>query len=187
MVGPAIGRATRQEVRLMPTRKVKRILALVAMALVAGGAFVASAEARDVLHFSGTSPLIVHDFPAGTLCDFTYHQEFTITSHVNVFFEEGNPVQVEEQIEAAVVHRNLDTGLTLTEVLRYALHFDLVAGEVQLTGNNWLLHDAGDRIVFEGSGMFIRDLFTGELVRATPNVFPDLAETICSALGGSPA
>ena len=171
----------------MTTRKVRRILALVAMTLVAGGAFAASAEAREVLHFSGTSPLIVNDFPAGTLCDFTYHQEFVNTSHVNVFFEDGSPVQVEEVNEVQVLHRNVDTGQTLTEVLHYAFHFDLVAGEVQLTGNWWHLRAADNRIVFVGSGMFVRDLFTGELLRATPNVAPDLAETICPALGGSPA
>jgi hypothetical protein len=165
----------------------KRVLALMAAVLVAGAAFAASADARDVFHFSGTSPLIVSDFPAGALCDFAYHQEFVNTSHVNVFFEDGHPVQVEEQAEVSVLHRNVDTGQTLSEVLHYAFHFDLVAGEVRLTGNWWHLRDADGRIAFVGSGTFVRDLFTGELIRATPNVAPDLAETICPALGGEPA
>jgi hypothetical protein len=171
----------------MPSRNPKRIVALLASGLIAGAAFTASADAREVLHFSGTSPLIVNDFPAGTLCDFAYHQEFVNTSHVNVFLEDGHPVQVEEQAEVSVLHRNVDTGQTLTEVIHYAFHFDLVAGEVQLTGNWWHLRDPAGRIVFVGSGTFVRDLFTGELIRATPNVAPDLAETICPALGGEPA
>jgi hypothetical protein len=150
------------------------------MALVVGAASVASADARDVLHFSGTVGPVAHDYPAGTICDFAYHEEFINEDVITVFFDDdGNPVRVEEQAELWVLHRNLDTGLTLTETVHYALYYDLVAGEVRLTGNWWHLRDAENRIVFIGSGMFVRVLFTGELVRATPKVAPDFAETMC--------
>jgi hypothetical protein len=62
-----------------------------------------------------------------------------------------------------------------------------VAGEVTLTGNWWNLRDSANRIVFVGSGTWVRDLFTGELLRATPNVGADFAEVNCTVLGGAPA
>jgi hypothetical protein len=166
----------------------KRVLGILAAALVAGGAFAATAEAGDVLHLKGTSPLITQDFPAGTVCDFAYHEEFINTSNVKIFLDEsGNPVRVEEQAEVWILHRNVETGLTLTEVVHYAFHFDLVAGEVGLTGNWWHLRDPDGRIVFVGGGTWVRDLVTGRLLRATPNVGADFAETNCTLLGGVPA
>jgi hypothetical protein len=164
------------------------VLVLLAVALVASAAAAGSASAGDVLHLKATSPLIAQDYPAGTVCDFAYHEEYVNTSNVKVFFDEaGNPVRVEEQVELSVLHRNLETGFTVTEVTHYAFHFDLVAGEVTLTGNWWHLRDAENRIVVVGSGMYVRDLFTGELLRATPNVGADFAEVNCTLLGGAPA
>lgn len=166
----------------------RQVLVLLAVALVAGAAAAGSANAGDVLHLKATSPLIAHDFPAGTVCDFAYHEEFINTSNVKVFFDDaGNPVRVEEQAELSVLHRNLETGFTLTEVVHYAFHFDLVAGEVTLTGNWWHLRDPDGRIVFVGGGTWIRDLVTGQLLRATPNVGSNFAEVNCTLLGGAPA
>jgi hypothetical protein len=165
----------------------RRFLALLMVTLFAGAAVASAAEAREVLHLKATMGPFVHDYAAGTVCDFAYHEEFVNTSNVKIFFdEEGNVVQVEEEAELSVLHLNLDTGFTLTEVVHYAAHFDLIAGEVQITGNWWHLRDAG-RIVYVGSGTFIRDLATGQLVKATPNVGADFAPVNCTALGGSPA
>jgi hypothetical protein len=166
----------------------KRFLVSLAVALIVGAASAASAGATDVLHLKATMGPFVQDYPAGTVCDFAYHEEFINTSNVKVFFDEaGNPFKVEEQAEVWILHRNLETGLTLTEVVHYAFHFDLVAGEVTLTGNWWHPRDSANRIVFVGSGTWVRDLFTGELLRATPNVGADFAEVNCTVLGGAPA
>jgi hypothetical protein len=86
-----------------------------------------------------------------------------------------------------VVHRNVDTGYTLTETVRTHFVFDAARQTVMLTGQNWRLRDPEGKIVVVHSGNLLFDLEQGELVRVTPNFGPDFAEVLCPALGGSPA
>lgn len=166
----------------------KRFVALLGVMVTAGALAVQAAGASGPVHEKVTMTFPPVDFPAGTICDFNYREEGLLTVNAKVFLDEdGNPVRVEEQDVAHIVHTNVDTGFTLTEDIHYAQHFDFVAGEVALTGNWWHLRDLDGRIVFVGSGMFIGDLVTGELLKATPNVGADFAEVNCTALGGAPA
>jgi hypothetical protein len=130
----------------------------------------------------------VADAPAGTLCDFAYHQEAVVTRNATRWFDEaGVLVRVEAQVELWVLHQNVDTGLTLIEELSFAAHIDFVANEERLTGQSWHLRDDDGRLVLVGAGLIFTDLGTGEVIQETPNARADFAETNCTALGGAAA
>jgi hypothetical protein len=170
-------------------RQVRRMLVLLAVFLAAFGVLAAAASADGPVHIKRTFGPIVGDFPAGTLCNFAYHEEDAGTQNIKRFFdEEGNLIRVEDQVEVTILHQNVDTGLTLTEVLHYAVTVDFVTGEVTVTGESWHLRNEDGRLVLAGAGLIVQDLFTGEILTETPNAkATDSAETNCTALGGAPA
>jgi hypothetical protein len=128
------------------------------------------------------------DIPAGDLCDFDYHTEITIAQNIKIFFDDaGNRVGTEDQLQAWVLHRNDDTGFTLTERVHYTVHVDFVNGTFRVAGNGWHLRNDDGRIVLVAGGLYIVDIFTFELLKETPNAQSDFAGTICPALGGASA
>lgn len=146
----------------------------------------ASASASPV-HVKRAVGPIVSDAPAGTVCDFPYHEEDAYTTNVVRFFDEaGNLVRVENQVNLTVLHRNSATGKTLVEEIHEVAHVDLVTGVVRQTGQTWHLRDEAGRLVFAGAGLVEVDLATGDFVRATPHTVPDLA-AVCPLLGGTAA
>jgi hypothetical protein len=167
-----------------------RIRVLSTLFLVTGlaGSLVASPvaagpPAREPISFSE-----VFDFPAGEICDFAYHREFAVTGTLLIFFDrEGNIVREMDVSRAQILHRNADTGYTLTETIRSHFVFNEAKQTVMISGQNWKLRDAEGKIIVVHSGNLLFDVEQDELVRATPNFAPDFPEVVCPALGGSPA
>jgi len=151
--------------------------------------FAAPVSADDgPVHVKETLGPFGFDRPAGTLCDFDYHEEDVITRNSKRWYDEaGGLVRVEAQLDFWVLHRNVDTGLTLIEEFSVAAHIDFVTGEERLSGQNWHLRDDDGRLVLVGSGLIVTDLGTGEVISETTNARADFAEANCTALGGAPA
>lgn len=138
---------------------------------------------REPISFSD-----VFDFPAGEICDFAYHREITVTGTLQIFFDrQGNVVREMEVSRAQILHRNADTGYTLTESIRSHFVFNETKQTVMITGQNWQLRDAEGKIVVVHSGNLLFDVEQEELVRVTPNFAPEFPEVVCPALGGNPA
>jgi hypothetical protein len=160
------------------------ILTLVAAAFgLAASAALAGEPVHDVITGSRSDSA-----PAGTLCDFAYELEFEFTIKRKRFFDDsGNLVRRLQTTEEQLVHRNVDTGFELAEVVHYTTDLDVASGIVRLTGNSWHLRTTDGKIVQVLSGLeqFVRA--TGELIRATPQVGRGFENVICPALRGSPA
>jgi hypothetical protein len=48
-------------------------------------------------------------------------------------------------LTGTILHRNLDSGMTLIEHLHYAVHVDFVSGTATVTGQSWHLRDENGR------------------------------------------
>jgi hypothetical protein len=157
-----------------------------ALALAAPGA--ATADQRTVEREVRTVGPIVFDAPAGTRCDFAYHEEGAFTQHLERFYAgNGDLIAVHDQVTISVLHRNADTGRTLIETDRYSAHVDFVTGEATNSGQGWHLVDEDGRLVLSGAGHYTIDLATGDVRDETPNAGSDFPSVICPALGGAPA
>ncbi len=165
----------------------RRLRILLSFVALGASVLAASASAAEPVHIKQTIGPISFDLPAGALCDFAYHEEDGGTQNVKRFFDDGNLVAVEDQLHATLLHRNIDTGQTLTEELHYAVHIDFVTGAIRTTGQSWRLRDEDGNLVLSGTGLLAVDLFTGEVLKETPKVQGDVAATLCPALGGAPA
>ncbi len=118
--------------------------------------------------------------PAGQLCDFTYHNEFTITINA-VIFADGREI---DQDVIHATHTNVDTGFTLTEIDYFSDQFR--AGQEKVVGIEWHLRNADGKLVVVHAGQLVVSA-TDEVLKFTPNFNPDFAAVICPALGGNPA
>lgn len=151
------------------------------LVLAAGAA--ATAPETEAFEFSFS-----RDFPAGTICDFNYHEEATFSGWEEIFFDEaGNFVRVTTHLTVAVTHTNSDTGYTLTEVDTGSQTFVDATQQVKSVGTQWLLKDSTGRVVLAHAGQLIFDYNVGEVTKVTPNFGGDFAEEMCPALGGNPA
>jgi hypothetical protein len=157
---------------------IRRLLLALAIAALATAFLVPVAAAapptRFTEHFEGTFV-----FPEGDLCDFEYSQTFSATDVVTIFSD--GRVQVQETL--TVAHTNVDTDYTLTENDRLFFTFD-VDSEKDV-GVFWHLRDPSGKLVVVQAGQLRFDE-TG-LIKYTPNINPDFAAVVCTALGGSPA
>ncbi len=177
--GPAVGRAR---------RAARRGLVPLAIAAVVTAAGAGPAFAADPVHVTQSFGPIAGDVPAGGVCDFAYHEEDSGTENIKRFFDDqGNLIRIEDQLDISILHRNADTGRTLTEELRAAAHVDLTTGQASVTGQSWHLRTEDGRLVLSGAGLIVTDIATGDVLRQTPSAMADAAATICPALGGSPA
>jgi len=155
---------------------------------VVGAPGVASAGQRTTQHLTRTVGPIVTDYPAAAVCDFAYHQEFSYTQNLERFFDSGgNLIRVEDKVAVTVLHRNAETGYTLTETDHYSAFVDFVSGEATTSGQNWHLVDEDGRLVLTGAGSYTIDLLTGDVLEETPHMQTAGRATICPALGGAPA
>jgi hypothetical protein len=118
--------------------------------------------------------------PAGTACDFDYHNVATGSDNAVIF-----PDKTIDHIELQVTHTNLATGFTLTETDHFTL-FTAADGQNKQVGIFWHLRNADGKIVVVQAGQMVFSA-TGEVLKFTPNTNPDAAAVICPALGGSPA
>jgi hypothetical protein len=157
------------------------ILTAAAAALV----LVATARADPALHDKFSFSFDV-TFPAGTLCDFTYHG--TSTVDINTTFVPGANQFTYFQTQHNT-HTNVDTNYTLAEVDKIFQLGKLDSPTSFTVGIFWHLRDPSGKIVLVKAGEVTFDFNTGELISFTPNTSADqtFAEIICPALGGSPA
>jgi hypothetical protein len=147
-----------------------------------------SAAATTPVHLKQSFGPVGGDAPAGTLCDFAYHEEDTGTQNLTRFTDEaGNLVRVEDQVDVTILHGNSDTGTTLIEHLHYAAYVDFVDGTATVTGQSWRLVDEDGRLVLGGAGLVATDLLTGDVIAQTPQAKAGSASPLCTALGGAPS
>jgi hypothetical protein len=156
---------------------VRRSLLALTLATLATGVLVPIAAAAAPEHFTESFE-DSFTVPAGELCDFNYGQAFSGTDDVTIF---DDRVQVHETL--TVAHTNLDTNYTLTEHDR--LFFTFRADSEKDVGIFWHLRDPNGKMVVVQAGQLRFDE-TG-LIKVTPNLNPDFAAVICTALGGNPA
>lgn len=152
--------------------------AAVLLALTAGTARADQAS-HFKLTFSGENL-----YPAGTLCDFTLDDTFTVDLNGAFVPVSGlNPVEVTEH----VTHTNLDTGYSLSEVDHFQSLAVINSGQGLTAGIYFHLRDPSGKTVLVKAGEVTFDQ-TG-VTSFTPNSGADqtYAQIICPALGGSAA
>jgi hypothetical protein len=118
--------------------------------------------------------------PPGAFCDFNYGEVATVSLDAIIFA--GTET---DHIAATVIHTNLDTGFSLTEVDHFTV-FTAADGQTKSVGIFWHLRNADGQLVVVQSGQLVISP-TGEIIKVTPAVNPDSAAVICPALGGQPA
>lgn len=183
-----LGIESRCQPRPIGGQRRRRLLVLLAVTSAAFAFLASAASAVPPVHIKVSVGPFIDNFPAGTLCDFNYHQEVSGTLNIKRFFDaNGNFIRVEDAQDVTVLHRNVQTGLTLIEQVHLDVHVDFRTGEIVNTGQSWHLVNEDGRLVLARAGLFVVDLFTGEVVRDTPNSGSDFAQTNCTALGGAPA
>jgi hypothetical protein len=119
-------------------------------------------------------------FPAGTFCDFDYHDVAMGSDNAVIF-----PDRIIDHFVINFTHTNLATGFTLTETDHFT---DITAadGQIKDVGVEWHLRTADGKLVVVMAGQIVVSA-TGEVLKFTPNTNPDIAAVICPALGGHPA
>jgi hypothetical protein len=163
----------------------KAILAagLAAFMLLTTGARTALA-AGPVAHIKGSFSGEILS-PAGTVCNFTLDDTFT----VDVIFTAAPNGGVTQLLTQHITHTNLDTGYSLTETDQVNQVAQPVSSTAIEVGIFWHLRDASGNNVLVLAGEATVDPATGQLISFTPNSGFDqtYAQIICPALGGNPA
>jgi hypothetical protein len=129
------------------------------------------------------------DFAAGEACDFHYVQTNDVKQNTIEFGDVTADGSYLFTINARVVHRNADTGYTLTEMAQTVERFVPGAAVDKMIGIFWHLRDADGRLVAVYAGQWIMD-WSGQapvIVKITPNLSADFWGVLCPALGGNPA
>lgn len=156
---------------------VRRLLLALTLGILATGVLVPVAAAAQPERFTDSfaDSFVI---PAGDLCDFDYFEAFTGTDQVTIFPDRA---QVHETL--TVAHTNLDTNYTLTE--NDVINLTFAEDSEKHVGVFWHLRDASGKMVLVQAGQLRFDE-TG-LIKFTPNLNPDFAAVVCTALGGNPA
>jgi hypothetical protein len=118
--------------------------------------------------------------PPGAFCDFNYGEVATVSLDAIIYA--GTET---DHIAATVLHTNLDTGFSLTEVDHFTV-FTAADGQTKSVGIFWHLRNADGQLVVVQAGQVVISP-AGEIVKVTPDLNPDSAAVICPALGGQPA
>ncbi len=181
-----MGNGTSRHNRGAGARVVRQLAVVLIAGAVAGTAMSGPASASTPQRLTRTVGPIVSDAPAGTLCDFDYHEEDSFTWRSVRFFDDTNHlVRAETQVDLTVLHRNTTTGKTLVEEVHHTAHVDLITGQVRQTGQTWHLRDEDGRLVLSGAGLIVIDIATGEVIDATPHTLSDAGAALCPLLGGT--
>ena len=156
------------------------LLAGTVLGVLAPVAGITAAWADGPVHVKTTFPFDPPPLPAGAFCDFTYGEAATVSLDAIIFA--GTET---DHIAATVLHTNLDTGFSLTEVDHFTV-FTAADGQAKTVGIVWHLRTADGQLVVVQAGQLVISP-TGEIIKVTPAVNPDTAAVICPALGGQPA
>jgi hypothetical protein len=138
-----------------------------------------AAWADGPVHVKSTFPF-ENPQPPGAFCDFNYGEVATVSLDAIIFA--GTET---DHIAATVIHTNLDTGFSLTEVDHFTV-FTAADGQSKTVGIVWHLRNADGKLVVVQAGQLVISA-AGEILKVTPDVTPDSAAVICPALGGQPA
>jgi hypothetical protein len=138
-----------------------------------------AAWADGPVHVKSTFPF-ENPQPPGAFCDFNYGEVATVSLDAIIFA--GTET---DHIAATVIHTNLDTGFSLTEVDHFTV-FTAADGQTKTVGIVWHLRNAAGQLVVVRAGQLVISA-AGEILKVTPDVTPDSAAVICPALGGQPA
>ena len=118
-------------------------------------------------------------FPAGTVCDFDFHNVVTIIDRAAIF-----PGKTIEHIVTQATDTNLATGFTLTD-RDHDSAFTAADGTAKFAGIFFHLRDASGKLVAVNAGQAVFSA-TGEILKFTPHINPSDAAVLCTALGGHP-
>ena len=145
----------------------------------AGTALADGPASHSKFSFSGENL-----YPAGTLCNFTLDDTFTVEVNFAAAPNGANQTLLTEHN----THTNVDTGYSLTEVDHVNQVGPPPSSTSMQVGIFWHLRDASGQAVLVKAGEVTFDS-TGNVISFTPNSSFDqtYAQIICPALGGSPA
>jgi hypothetical protein len=149
-------------------RLVVVMVALVALALPQVALAAKPDSPRAV--FSGSDT-----FPAGTRCDFNYEVDYSVKLTIIETSTSEFMAGTQE-----LVHKNLDSGYTLTEKDGFAERYDFAAGTETSHGSVWKLRSEYGELVFQAAGRGVWDL-DGNTISFTPHFNPD-QNLICTIL-----
>jgi len=120
-------------------------------------------------------------FPAGTICDFDFHNVLTLTDRTAIF-----PDKMIDHLVTFATDTNLATGFTLTDGPDHTTLVTAADGQMKFVGMIFHLRDANGKLVAVNAGQLVFSA-TGEVLKFTPHVNPSDAAVLCTALGGHPA
>ena len=120
-------------------------------------------------------------FPAGTICDFDFHNVGTVTDRTAIF-----PDKMIDHIVSQATDTNLATGFTLTDGPDHTTMVTAADGQMKFAGLAFHFRDASGKLVAVNAGQLVLSA-TGEVLKFTPHVNPSDAAVLCTALGGHPA
>jgi len=120
-------------------------------------------------------------FPAGTICDFDFHNVFSFTDRTAIF-----PDKMIDHLVSFATDTNLATGFTLTDGPDHNTVVTAADGQMKFTGIFFQLRDASGKLVAVNAGQLVMSA-TGEVLKFTPHINPSDAAVLCTALGGHPA
>ena len=120
-------------------------------------------------------------FPAGTICDFDFHNVFTLTDRTAIF-----PDKMIDHLVSFATDTNLTTGFTLTDGPDHNTVITAADGQMKFVGIFFQLRDASGKFVAVNAGQAVFSA-TGEILKFTPHINPSDANVLCTALGGHPA
>lgn len=119
---------------------------------------------------------------AGAFCDFTLANVGTISDDAVIF-----PDKSIHHLTFEIVHTNLDTGFTLTEIDRVVATVTPADGQFKEVGLHISFRTPDGKLVVVHAGLVVFD-GEGNVLRSTPHLTnADFAGDLCTALGGSPA
>jgi hypothetical protein len=119
-------------------------------------------------------------FPAGTLCDFDFHNVFAGSTDTITF-----PDRTIEHFEVHATDTNLATGFTLTDTDHFTA-FTASDGQTKFVGLIFHLRTTDGKLVVNQAGQLVVSA-TGEVLKVTPSINPNDREVLCTTLGGHPA
>src|SRR5436305_8087558 len=115
-------------------------------------------------------------FPAGTICDFDFHNVLTVVDNA-IIFPDGRMI---EHLLTEATDTNLATGYTLTDIDHGTL-FTAADGQLRFAGLFFHLRDASGKLVAVNAGQLVISP-TGEVLKFTPHINPDDRAVLCTAL-----
>jgi hypothetical protein len=124
--------------------------------------------------------LFDNTFPAGTLCDFDFHNVFAGSDNAVIF-----PDRTIEHFAVHATDTNLATGFTLTDTDHFTV-FTAADGQTKSVGLIFHLRTADGKLIVNQAGQLVLSP-TGDVLKVTPSINPNDRAVLCTALGGHPA